>query len=99
MTPEKLCKITENLFKDVEDGNIFGKSLAVVSLYVLSLKGKPNKTSQYQIMASLIGVTMELIPMLAKQNNRIQALQSSLAQLTKRVNDIEGQEENRINEM
>ena len=99
MTPEKLCKITENLFKDVEDGNTFGKNLTVVSFHVLSLVRKPNRTSQDQIMASLIGVTMELIPMLAKQNNRIQALQSSLVQLTKRVNDIERQEENRINEM
>ena len=89
MTPDKLIKSIEELYKDVESDEAFGLYVCTMSSYISSVVSGPNKNPVDDTIFSMYGMILESYTLLAKQNNRIQALQSSLAQLTIRINEME----------
>ena len=90
MISKKTKESIVKLMNDLDDGGLFKKSVLLLVQYTSSLQNKPQdecESEQNQITVSMLSLIAELITQLAKQNDRIQSIQSSISQLIVRVND------------
>ena len=100
MNADKIQELMTELCKDMEDIESFGTSMLQTMFYLGSLLQKPEseRTQQDDIIVSLMGMVIETIVILSKQNKRISDMQSTLSRLVVRVSDVEHTGDGILNE-